>query len=801
MKQILIGILGLGIGLSASAQEYSVSLSFENLGTTEETTADLDGVPLTYPVDEADVITLLRPALTKFRDARKQRAKAEANGLREAMADPDVRALTLNRVKQLIGKDSLSSDIDKAYEKALKEIAILTANWEKWSGDLGRVHLYNHATVAPFRKGENRIEFEQVHFLVREGEGYEITLHPPFVNPGAGIGAFDIKPSKAGALKLDILVSATPGNSAETVAADLEKFLGIVQKMEEQLATEGTLELIQSHLIESLLRHEIRTTILAPKTSLVLIRGLARYYLMAYQIIANRESPDLSQRLMRLGYFPVPTDETVATSLLEELAQKEPLSVTDTKLVNGASRVLAWNLLKLSQTDPKGTPVLQYLAAQGIPVPEGGFDQDRFATALSQAYPDLLSITKAARAETIQLARAANSFFQGKPEKPETPKPFFRFTNRTEKTIDGYTFTYPKAMEAAIAVLAPEWVTGLKKTQQILEEQFPPGVGIEPPAELDDACLERLGALGLTVNRDMANSAATTVAGGANVVHYVLPFLTGKEIQIHVKSDLVDLLKEGAPIEDFSLSDDGEKISFNFKFTHPSSQSLEQSIATATAAKPAAIPVIAKLEGDVAAASLDDQIKALREGSEFIDIIIRAAEADDEGLVEQFTQRRITVLTEKQSWFVTAHELTEGALVTQVIASDDRRWFCDGVANAVAIRECDHQFGQGEGRKIFESLWPPEQYRAFANQIDLLGWPALGDESASLTAVDGLAAAHYYFATEAMLAALEGRGDEFLGNWIRKIRETSWNRTNAETVLAAYQELTGEDLKPSLKKP
>ena len=65
---------------------------------------------------------------------------------------------------------------------------------------------------------------------------------------------------------------------------------------------------------------------------------------------------------------------------------------------------------------------------------------------------------------------------------------------------------------------------------------------------------------------------------------------------------------------------------------------------------------------------------------------------------------------------------------------------------------------------------------------------------------DALSSAHYYFDTRVLLAATDGRDDGFLKSWINKIRETPWNRTNAATIIAAYDELTGDSLREIMKK-
>ena len=51
-----------------------------------------------------------------------------------------------------------------------------------------------------------------------------------------------------------------------------------------------------------------------------------------------------------------------------------------------------------------------------------------------------------------------------------------------------------------------------------------------------------------------------------------------------------------------------------------------------------------------------------------------------------------------------------------------------------------------------------------------------------------------------LLTATAGRDDGFLKSWIDKSRETPWNRTNAATIVAAYDGLTGDSLREIIKR-
>lgn len=234
-----------------------------------------------------------------------------------------------------------------------------------------------------------------------------------------------------------------------------------------------------------------------------------------------------------------------------------------------------------------------------------------------------------------------------------------------------------------------------------------------------------------------------------------------------------------------------------FEFPFSLNRSLDEAVQEAESRIPPPIPVLAELEGDFSESSVEEQVQAIRDGGMIIDAVI---ELGGEQLPDELASIPLAPLTGEEAFFVAVHELTKSALITQVIASRDRRWFCDGVANVVAMRECDLQFGDGAGERIFISLFPPEKCEPLADQVDLLNWMTVENETESLTRAKGLGAARYYFATRLIEATLENQDESLLGIWIRKIRETPWNRTHAGTVIEACHEVVGIDLNTLLEK-
>jgi hypothetical protein len=271
---------------------------------------------------------------------------------------------------------------------------------------------------------------------------------------------------------------------------------------------------------------------------------------------------------------------------------------------------------------------------------------------------------------------------------------------------------------------------------------------------------------------------------------------------------MLSFLKGGGKLPDFSLSPNGEGVSWDVAFLL--SNNLSDATAPATAGQPDAranvikridavphpvYPIILK-RGSLPG-SLDDPkavAAAIRAGDEQIFKSVREA-AETPETASRDTAMFGQLFNQQQAWFLVAHETTEWAIVNTVIKSADRRWFCDGMANWVAMQDVDRRFGPGKGAEAFAKSYPADELRKQAATVDLRAWPTEEDiKNGSRPNVENVPA-HYYFATLVMQKACEGRGADFVKKWLDEIRKTPLNRANAGTVFAAYQKLTGQDLK------
>jgi hypothetical protein len=117
------------------------------------------------------------------------------------------------------------------------------------------------------------------------------------------------------------------------------------------------------------------------------------------------------------------------------------------------------------------------------------------------------------------------------------------------------------------------------------------------------------------------------------------------------------------------------------------------------------------------------------------------------------------------------------------------------MANWIALRDVDRRFGPGKGAEVFAKSYDAAELRKAAAKVDLLAWPAVEDVKNGTRPDVENTLAYYYFATLVMEKACEGQNAAFVKKWFDEIRKTPLNRANAGTVLAAYQTLTGKDLK------
>jgi hypothetical protein len=155
-------------------------------------------------------------------------------------------------------------------------------------------------------------------------------------------------------------------------------------------------------------------------------------------------------------------------------------------------------------------------------------------------------------------------------------------------------------------------------------------------------------------------------------------------------------------------------------------------------------------------------------------------------------------LRESVGPFAVIHETTELAIVKTYLRSTDRRWFCDGVANYVALRVLEDTLGPEEARKYYDLEAELKKFASEAPKVDLLNWPNLAQ--VKKTNFDKrLDTASYAFATKAIADICRRHGDEILPRLFAELGKTSIEQASMRTVYEAFTDLTGEDMKDYLK--
>jgi hypothetical protein len=143
--------------------------------------------------------------------------------------------------------------------------------------------------------------------------------------------------------------------------------------------------------------------------------------------------------------------------------------------------------------------------------------------------------------------------------------------------------------------------------------------------------------------------------------------------------------------------------------------------------------------------------------------------------------------------FIILHETVEFGIITRYLASKDRRWFCDGVANYVAWKILAETAGVEEARRYYDLDAQLAQYSAEAGKIDLAKWPAL-ENAGKLNYSEKLNSANYAFATKVIADICAKHGDAILPKLFAEVGKTPKEKTDMKTVYRAFKKLTGEDM-------
>lgn len=146
------------------------------------------------------------------------------------------------------------------------------------------------------------------------------------------------------------------------------------------------------------------------------------------------------------------------------------------------------------------------------------------------------------------------------------------------------------------------------------------------------------------------------------------------------------------------------------------------------------------------------------------------------------------------------HEVVEVAAIDQLIASKDRRWFCEGMANFIAYRAVLEVDTPEAARRGYDLRGQLDQWQKFEREVNLPEWKVNEDLSSEEKDSD-FNRARYAYATKAIANVYEKHGRDFFPRWCREVMRTSWKKSDISTVHAAFERLTGEKLSGYYPRP
>lgn len=796
----------------------------------ERETINFEGMRIVFPKGEADVVEQLKPALRKYREERRRMVDAEAREIAEVLRGTSNEEKFRKTVPGYMARDSLGAEFDARWASLSQTMRTVANAWRVWSGDLSELQLWRREELAPFQTrpdGSDNEEgscyrFPQVSF---GKNGARFALHPPFLVPLFGVDIMGKLNGLTDPMRLDLPLLYKPGETPEEIASYGRKFLEELPPfIHKEFAASGfgLIPALPRWALENLFRGEIEGTVVERRTAqeTALSDGIARILLFA-QVLSQDGQKKVAEEFPKLFPFAMggwdTSDPELVVRTLEKLDPLEKVERANVTERIFSRNLIALALLQIGQKDAAGPPILHKFKQAGVAIPEGGFTMDSFCAAVDAAYGEKDVFRSAVAASKAKaLAELRESVARRKEEiakrnetpaekTPDAPAPS---SNRESAKFGAITITYPAELKAAVEIIGPEYAQLLAQVRAAVEEfsrKASPTTGNPKEVEADQAALRAYG-----IEPD-ANVIRKFVAltdlmhDGTQITRW---FCSGDRIQIWIKEDMMSFLQGGGKIPQFSLSADGEGVTWGLPFNvggqidiGPGAPAVDPAEARAEMLKLVdaiprpEYPIIFKRSSlpknmrDAAAVAA-----AIRAGDAKIFDALREVPNTPE-LGPKVTAAFGQSFKAEQAWFMVAHETTEWAIINTVIKSADRRWFCDGMANWVAMQDVDRRFGPGKGTEAFAKSYTAAELRKEAAKVDLLAWPTEEDIKNGSRPNVGNVPAYYYFATLVMQKACAGRDADFIHQWLDEIRKTPLNRANAETIFAAYKKLTGRDLK------
>ena len=147
---------------------------------------------------------------------------------------------------------------------------------------------------------------------------------------------------------------------------------------------------------------------------------------------------------------------------------------------------------------------------------------------------------------------------------------------------------------------------------------------------------------------------------------------------------------------------------------------------------------------------------------------------------------------------VVCHEAAEvGMTLRHNIRGAFRRWFCDGVADHVAV-QCLRRFAGQAAIEQFLKGHQVSEDQDLVEQVDLLNWRAAEWQGSGLD--DRLADAHYAYSRQEIEGLVGRHGPDVISRILKEISGSKDKERGGRTILHAIKKATGEDFEAALSK-
>lgn len=147
-------------------------------------------------------------------------------------------------------------------------------------------------------------------------------------------------------------------------------------------------------------------------------------------------------------------------------------------------------------------------------------------------------------------------------------------------------------------------------------------------------------------------------------------------------------------------------------------------------------------------------------------------------------------------YFWMLHEAVEIEIVFSMIRSPDRRWFADGMANAISLLVLKNRNPESTLKDLLAVHYPPpDGMEEVVDSIDLASWKAAENETS-----EDPAGAYYHLATLAVLRMIEENGEDFIPRLFRELRMREYKTNDMQTIYEIFQDQTGINMRSYFQK-